>query len=87
MPKTARPVQVYDFTAFSRRTPNVPPPGDRLDAQFKQHADAIIEIQKIVDAFRPAPTPGLDQFIQEVATATDESDAAGDNALDSGPLR
>ena len=26
MPKTARPVRVYDFTAFSRRTPNVPPP-------------------------------------------------------------
>ena len=45
MLKTVRPIQVYDFTAFSRRTPTQQPPGDRLDAQFRQHADAIVDIQ------------------------------------------
>jgi hypothetical protein len=37
-------VQIYDFTAFSRRTPTSQHPGDRLDAQFRNHADAIREL-------------------------------------------
>ena len=57
MARTKRPVQVYSFADFSRRTPNVPPPGDRIDAQFRQHADAIAEIQQIVDRLRPEPAP------------------------------
>jgi hypothetical protein len=72
MPKTARPVQVYDFTAFSRRTPTQQQPGDRIDAQFKAHADAIVEIQRIVDAFRPAPTPNLDQLVQDLKAAAQQ---------------
>ena len=42
----ARPVQVYDFTAFSRRTPTQQHPGDRLDAQFAEHARAIGAVQQ-----------------------------------------
>ena len=58
VPKTTRPVQVYSFALiFSKRTPNVPHPGDRLDAQFRTHADAIAEIQQIVDRIRLEPTP------------------------------
>jgi hypothetical protein len=40
-----RPARVYDFTAFSRRTPAQQLPGDRVDAQFTAHADAIAELQ------------------------------------------
>jgi hypothetical protein len=60
MPKTARTFPVYDFTAFSRRTPNVPLPGDRLDAQFRQHADAIGEIQRVLDQLQLVPTIDLE---------------------------
>jgi hypothetical protein len=49
MPKSARPVQVYDFTAFSRRTPTQQQPGDRIDAQFREHADCIAKIQQALD--------------------------------------
>ena len=45
MGKFVRPARVYDFTAFSRRTPAQQLPGDRVDAQFSAHADAIAELQ------------------------------------------
>jgi hypothetical protein len=36
-----RPAQVYDFTSFSQRTPTQQIPGDRVDAQFANHAEVI----------------------------------------------
>jgi hypothetical protein len=54
----ARPSKVYDFTAFARRQPATPPPGDRIDAQLQNHADAIaatqLAVEKLVQAM-PAP--------------------------------
>jgi hypothetical protein len=50
MPKSVRPAQVYDFTAFSRRTPTQQPPGDRIDAQFREHADCIAALLQRLDA-------------------------------------
>jgi hypothetical protein len=47
-----RPVQVYSFSDFSKRTPTAQPPGDRLDAQFRAHADAIAELQQTIAALR-----------------------------------
>jgi hypothetical protein len=45
----ARPSKVYDFTAFARRQPTTPPPGDRIDAQLQNHADAIVAVQLAVE--------------------------------------
>ena len=45
----ARPAKVYDFTAFARRQPTTPPPGDRIDAQLQNHADAITAVQLAVE--------------------------------------
>jgi hypothetical protein len=50
MPSIARPTKVYDFTAFARREPTSPPPGDRLDAQIQNHADAIVAVQLAVES-------------------------------------
>jgi hypothetical protein len=64
-----RPVQIYDFTAFSRRTPTAQPPGDRLDAQFRQHADAIAAIQRVLDDLKPAPTVDAQAIAREAKVA------------------
>ena len=52
----ARPARIYDFTAFARRQPTSPPPGDRLEAQFNQHADAITAVQLAVEKLIAAQT-------------------------------
>lgn len=53
----ARPTKVYDFTAHARRQPTAPPPGDRLDAQIANHADAITAVQMAVERLaQTAPT-------------------------------
>jgi hypothetical protein len=49
MPSIARPQKIYDFTAFARRQPTTPPPGDRIDAQLQNHADAITAVQLAVE--------------------------------------
>ena len=54
MPALVRPAQVYSFTDFSKRTPAAQPPGDRIDAQFLAHADAIQALQITVQALRDA---------------------------------
>jgi hypothetical protein len=64
--KTARPVQIYDFTAFARRTPNAPPPGDRLDAQFRQHADAINQIIAGLEQIAKPEPIDLDAIVKRV---------------------
>lgn len=38
------PQRVYDFTSFSQTRPNQQQPGDRLDAQFANHQDAITSL-------------------------------------------
>jgi hypothetical protein len=53
-----RPVRVYDFTSFSRSRPSQQLPGDRLDAQFAAHADAIQELQGALG--RPVGVERLD---------------------------
>ena len=55
----ARPSKVYDFTAFARRQPSAPPPGDRIDAQLQNHADAITAVQMAVEKLKPEP-PEID---------------------------
>ena len=49
MPSIARPQKVYDFTAHARRQPTAPPPGDRIDAQLQNHADAIVAAQVAIE--------------------------------------
>ena len=49
MPSIARPQKVYDFTAHARRQPTAPPPGDRIDAQLDNHADAIVAAQMAIE--------------------------------------
>ena len=50
----ARPQKVYDFTAHARRQPTAPPPGDRIDAQLQNHADAIIAAQLAIEKLAAA---------------------------------
>ena len=56
----ARPAKVYDFTAFARRQPTAPPPGDRIDAQLTNHADAITAVQMAVEQLIAAQTKPID---------------------------
>ena len=56
----ARPAKVYDFTAFARRQPTTPPPGDRIDAQLSNHADAITAVQLAVETLIAAQTKPID---------------------------
>jgi hypothetical protein len=58
MSQIARPQKVYDFTAHARRQPTTPPPGDRIDAQLQNHADAITAVQMAVEQLiQTAPQP------------------------------
>jgi hypothetical protein len=47
-----RPQRVFSFTDHSKRQPKAPPPGDRLDAQFMQLADAITSTQQALAELR-----------------------------------
>jgi hypothetical protein len=67
MPSIARPQKVYDFTAFSRRQPTAPPPGDRIDAQLANHADAITAVQMAVEKLVAAQTTAADLDIKTIA--------------------
>ena len=60
MPSIARPQKVYDFTAHARRQPTAPPPGDRIDAQLANHADAITAVQLAVEQLIAAQTKPID---------------------------
>jgi hypothetical protein len=60
MPSIARPQKVYDFTAHARRQPTAPPPGDRIDAQLENHADAITAVQLAVERLQAAETKPID---------------------------
>ena len=60
MPSIARPQKVYDFTAHARRQPTTPPPGDRIDAQLANHADAIIAVQLAVEQLTQTAPPQID---------------------------
>jgi hypothetical protein len=63
----ARPARIYDFTAFARRQPTSPPPGDRIDAQLKNHADAIAATQRAVEQLIDARTAARDIDIKQIA--------------------
>ena len=56
----ARPFKVYDFTAHARRQPTAPPPGDRIDAQLANHADAITAAQVAVEQLLAAQAKPID---------------------------
>ena len=56
----ARPRKVYDFTAHARRQPNAPPPGDRIDAQLDNHADAIAAAQIAIEQLIAAQAKPID---------------------------
>src|SRR4029077_9866928 len=60
MPSIARPQKVYDFTAHARRQPTAPPPGDRIDAQLQNHADAITAVQLAVEKLQAAQAQPID---------------------------
>ena len=60
MPSIARPQKIYDFTAHARRQPTAPPPGDRIDAQLTNHADAITAVQLAVEQLIAAQTKPID---------------------------
>jgi hypothetical protein len=47
-----RPQRVYDFGAFSTRTPTAQQPGDRLDAQFQNLIDATNQLARAVEGMR-----------------------------------
>lgn len=63
----ARPARIYDFTAFARRQPTTPPPGDRIDAQLQNHADAIAATQLAVEKLQAAQTKAEDLDIKALA--------------------
>ena len=63
----ARPAKVYDFTAFARRQPTTPPPGDRIDAQLQNHADAITAVQLAVEKLIAAQTKPTTSKIKALA--------------------
>ena len=56
----ARPFKVYDFTAHARRQPTAPPPGDRIDAQLANHADAITAAQLAIEELIAAQRQPID---------------------------
>ena len=63
----ARPAKVYDFTAFARRQPTTPPPGDRIDAQLQNHADAIAATQLALERLIAAQAAARDIDIKALA--------------------
>lgn len=46
------PLQVFDFTGYAASNPSQPLPGDRVDAQFADHAEAITSAQDAIDDIR-----------------------------------
>jgi hypothetical protein len=67
MSSIARPQKVYDFTAHARRQPTAPPPGDRLDAQLANHADAITAVQLAVERLvQTAPTIDVQALADDI---------------------
>jgi hypothetical protein len=80
-----RPTRVYDFTAFSQRTPTAQPPGDRLDAQFTNLIDATNALARAVEAMREPLTidridPSLLKDLIEALRARVAEDAANAHA-------
>jgi hypothetical protein len=80
-----RPQRVYDFTAFSQRTPTQQPPGDRLDAQFQNLIDATNQLARAVEGMRePLTVDKVDpEFIRqliEILRAKIAEDAANAHA-------
>jgi hypothetical protein len=67
MPSIARPQKVYDFTAHARRQPTAPPPGDRIDAQLQNHADAITAVQIAVERLEAARAKAADIDVKSIA--------------------
>jgi hypothetical protein len=66
MPAMRAPQRVYDFSDYSRTRPSAQQPGDRLDAQFADHA---LSIRSIIDHLRLERTPtdvGLDDLRRKV---------------------
>jgi hypothetical protein len=47
-----KPEQVYSFTSHAQNQPGVPLPGDRIDAQFSEHRQAITETQEALQDIR-----------------------------------
>ena len=47
-----KPEQVYSFTSHEQNQPGVPLPGDRIDAQFGDHQEAIQSTQDALDQIR-----------------------------------
>jgi hypothetical protein len=47
-----KPDQVYSFTSHAVNQPGVPLPGDRIDAQFSEHRQAITETQEALQDIR-----------------------------------
>ena len=71
--------KVYDFTAHARRQPTAPPPGDRIDAQLANHADAITAVQLAVEiSKRSRPKPVDVEGPARAILAQAERAAAGD---------
>lgn len=86
MPSIVRPTKVYDFTAHARRQPTAPPPGDRIDAQLANHAEAIIAVQLAVEALAADRSKPVDiaaparAFLTRAETAADELKRASSDA-------
>ena len=74
----ARPFKVYDFTAHARRQPTAPPPGDRIDAQLANHADAITAAQLAIEELIAAQRQPIDvegpakRALAEIQTLADD---------------
>lgn len=47
-----KPEQVYSFTSHAQNQPGVPLPGDRIDAQFSEHRQAIVDTQEALQDIR-----------------------------------
>ena len=67
-----RPERIFSFSDHQRQQPNQPPPGDRLDAQFMQLAEAIRTTQDALaqirrdDGLIKAPTKLEPHLTQEL---------------------
>ena len=75
MAKHQRPNLVYDFAGFSARAPNQQIPGDRLAAQFAEHAGAIVKLQQALEGLdAPITVADLDpKLFREIAKEAKDS--------------
>lgn len=75
MTKHQRPNLVYDFAGFSARAPNQQIPGDRLAAQFAEHAGAIVKLQQALEGLdAPITAADLDpKLFREIAKEAKDS--------------